>query len=216
MIHIYFRTFIITAILLFSSLFTHADIIVFTDGGREEGYISNEGAHIRVRMRGKQGEYTVPTQRVAEIRYDVWLDDDTKDATPVSKKFTDTTVDASPPVAQTKTLNPEMAEEKLSPDNAEDKLKEFINKTSKLNLSIIALWVLGAIIFPIIAFIAWIILLAHAFRTSALWGLLVLFVPFALYFFLFLEYEGSKWKMFWLLHAPLFWSIFGILILSLL
>lgn len=186
-----------------------ADVIVFPDGSREEGHVTREGAHLRVRLRGSGDEYTISTTRVAAVLYDVWLDDVYAEEMTVRDIFVSRDEEKSPHVSHVTTGF--LRQEKTLYQTVWDWVKNQFASRSPFMLFILLAWLLTSVVW-LVAFVTWIALIADAFHKNALWGGFCLFLPPLSFIYIFMRYRGNKKDVFIRMYAPLIWIASGYVI----
>ncbi len=187
-----------------------ADVIMFSDGAFDEGYVRCTGAFITVIGRDGKSEYSVSTALVAQIEYDRWYSELDAQARASTKGGPITTVNTQNYLMATTS---EAVQRQLHKQrSALTWMSTFMKKdgpcpsarSTVQALSTLVIF-LGFIVCGLITFIASIFLIIDAFKHSVLWGLLCLLCGVALFIYLFAEYEGRRGRMYFFLTAPLWW-----------
>ena len=210
------------AILIFAALLflianlSLADLIYFANGDIDEGFAITNGAILTVKSNDKKGKYGVPTNCVLYVKYGMWFEDlneaerivaeSSGNMAGVEKSLTS--------IERMQQMNPvDMLQEQSNEciDSLPSGLRNALDNVRGGNVSTaemisrVALLIVALILY-IVSIVCSIIILIDAFKTSVIWGLLCIFVPFAFPIYFFVKYTGKKFKMFfWIVIAPILW-----------
>mgnify|MGYP007124308285 CR=1 FL=1 len=195
-----------TIILLSCAL--RADIIWLANGKAVEGSATLVDDKIRVIERDGKGEFELSTAAVVRVDVGIWLEDLDPAARSRTQRAMATPTIAAPaptlPGSDTVRRHTGIRLRSLWPE-----------KGRKMDVRAYTMitGMIGFVFFSLLSTVCFVIVVIAAFRHHVVAGLLVLFVPLAVFVYLFTYYTGRKGRMFLYLISPMLWSVIWILMM---
>lgn len=177
------------------------DIIWLANGKALEGTAEQVGDKIRVIERDGKGEYELSTAIVVRVDQGIWLEDLEPGARAQAQRAMQVPTIAEP----AKALPGEDALRRRG--ISWRKLMQGSGQQKSQKMYSVLVGCIGMVFFMILSLVAFIITVIDAFRRHMVAGLVVLFVPLAVFVYVVKCYSGQKGRMILALLSPVLWGV---------
>ena len=186
-----------------------ADVIYFNNGDIDEGYVKINGSRVKIQNRDELNEYELSTNLIKAIKYGVWIEDMGKEVQTIAEN-------SGNQVAISKNPLKNISLNKISNTKIKGvSFKNFLNDLATPRGLLVIVIIIGSLIGSIVSLVGNIILLIDAFKNNILWGIFGIIIPFVLLVYLFSNYSGNRWKMFfWIYLLPCIWLVTAMILLE--